>query len=62
MIESEHLKLLIDAWIKGLRSGNGDYKKVYVEDMLSLYKLLGISNPADNQLLDDLVKLKEKYK
>jgi len=47
-------RITIDTWIASLRSGDGDYKKVYTEDYLLLLKTLGLNNLADDGLLEQL--------
>ena len=47
-------RITIDTWIASLRSGDGDYKKVYTEDYLLLLKTLGLNNVADDDLLKQI--------
>jgi hypothetical protein len=44
----------VSEWMKSLRSGSGDYKKVYTEDYLRLLQMLEINNYADDDLLNNL--------
>ncbi len=60
-MDKETMKKTIQEWIAKLKSGNGDYKKVYVEDYLNLLAELEISSIADQQLNKDLRNLAKKY-
>ena len=51
----------LNEWIKNLCSGDGDYKKIYVEDWLRLLKITNQSTPADDDLLTDLKDLARRH-
>ena len=54
------LRTTIEQWIASLRSGDGDYKKLYTEDYLLLLQVLGINTPADDHLMVQLSELVKK--
>ena len=49
-----HIREIVAEWIKNLKSGDGDWKKVYTENYMDLLIKLGVANPADKMLLADL--------
>ena len=54
------IRKVIEVWVKNLKSGNGDYKRVYVEDYLELLIALDVENVADRELLKNLNDLTKK--
>ena len=54
------LRKTIEQWIASLRSGEGDYKKIYTEDYLLLLQALGLNTPADDHLMIQLSELVKK--
>ena len=54
MTSKEETRKIIEEWIWGLKSGIGDWKKVYTEDYMDLLKKLGVATEADELLLEDL--------
>ncbi len=51
---------IVEEWMKNLKSGNGDYKRVYVENYIELLIALDVENIADRELLKNLNDLTKK--
>ncbi len=59
-MEEKETKSKIEKWMTNLKSGNGDYKRVYVEDYVRLLILLGVATKPDEWLLKELTELSKK--
>ena len=54
MTSKEKTRKIIEEWIWGLKSGIGDWKKVYTEDYMDLLNKLGVATGVDKLLIEDL--------
>jgi len=51
----------IENWVNNLKSGDGDYKKLYTENLMELYIITGCAGIADQQLLTDMKEMVKNY-
>jgi len=50
----EEIRTIVQKWVSGLKSGTGDWKKVYTEDYMDLLNKLGVATEADELLIEDM--------
>jgi len=59
-MKQQKLHNKIEKWVKNLKSGDGDYKKIYTENLLELYMIVDCANLMETSLYNDLKEMVEK--